>query len=110
MPRSSALAIALLLASPLDYAQQNNCGAIRAQIEAKIRSSGVSSFTLQVADAEAKLPGKVVGTCDLGSKKIVYNSSTVGTSASTPSRAKASEERILTECKDGSVTYGECKK
>ena len=110
MPRSSVLALALLLASSLGLAQQNNCGAIRAQIEAKIRSSGVSTFTVQVVDAEAKLPGKVVGTCDLGSKKIVYNSSTVAASASTPSKAKASEERILTECKDGSVTYGECKK
>jgi hypothetical protein len=110
MPRSSAFAIALLLSSPLGYAQQNNCGAIRTQIETKIRSSGVASFYLQVVDAEDKLPGKVVGTCDLGSKKIVYNSSTVSASASTPSKAKESVERILTECKDGSVTYGDCRK
>jgi hypothetical protein len=110
MIRSSVIATALLLASPFGYAQQNNCGAIRAQIEAKIRSSGVPSFTLQVVDSEAKLSGKVVGTCDLGSKKIVYNSGTVAASASTPSKTKASQERILTECKDGSVTYGECKK
>jgi hypothetical protein len=110
MPRSRAVAVAMLIASSCAHGQQNNCDTIRAQIEAKIRSSGVASFTLQVVEAEAKLAGKVVGTCDLGTKKIVYNSSTEPASAGTQHKAKASEERILTECKDGSVTYGECKK
>jgi hypothetical protein len=108
MPRSYAVPLAMLLLSPLSHAQPNNCGAIRAQIEAKIHKSGVASFTLQVVDADAKLAGKVVGTCDLGTKKIVYVSSPV--SAGVQSKASATEERILTECKDGSVTYGECKK
>jgi hypothetical protein len=110
MPRLSAVAIAILLASSATHGQQNNCGAIRAQIEAKIRNSGVASFTLQVVEAEVKLAGKVVGTCDLGTKKIVYNSSPEPASGGTQPKAKASEERILTDCKDGTVTYGECKK
>lgn len=108
MPRSYAVPLAVLLLSPLSHAQPNNCGAIRAQIEAKIRNAGVAGFTLQVVDADAKLVGKVVGTCDLGTKKIVYLSSPVPSGAQT--KASATEERILTECKDGSVTYGDCKK
>jgi hypothetical protein len=103
-----ATAIAALLLSPLSHAQQNNCAVIQAQIEAKIRSSGVASFALQIVDAETKLVGRVVGTCDLGTKKIVYSSSNATTSAS--AQSKATTERILTECKDGSITYGECKK
>lgn len=110
MPRSCAVAFAMLIASSFSHGQQNNCGAIRTQIESKIRSSGVESFTLQVVEAKVKLAGKVVGTCDLGTKKIVYDSSTEPASTGTQPKAMASEERILTECKDGSVTYGECKK
>ncbi len=110
MHRSIAVATVLLLAGSISHAQQNNCDAIRAQIEAKIRGSGVVGFTLQIVEADAKLTGKVVGTCDLGTKKIVYNPSAGPASAGTPPKAKAPEERILTECRDGTVTYGECKK
>ena len=110
MHRSIAVAIALLLAGSFSHGQQNNCGTIRAQIEAKIRGSGVASFSLQIVEADVKSAGKVVGTCDLGTKKIVYAPSAGPASDGTPPKANAPEERILTECKDGSVTYGECKK
>ena len=39
---------------------------------AKIKNNGVKEFTLTVVDADAKEDGKVVGTCDGGTKKIVY--------------------------------------
>lgn len=93
----------LLLALPASHAA-GNCDTIRAQIDTKIRSSGVVGFTLQVVDAESRFTGKVVGSCDLGTKRIVYHPS------SAPARARPGEERILTECKDGSVTYGECSR
>jgi len=32
----------------------------------------VDKFTLDVVDTEAQAEGKVVGTCDGGTKKIVY--------------------------------------
>ncbi len=112
MPRicAAAAAMTLLLVSPLSHAQPDNCEAIRAQIEAKIRGAGVASFSLRIVDAEAELAGEVVGTCGLGTKKIVYSRGAAPASASAPPEARPSGGRILTECKDGSVTYGACKK
>lgn len=98
----------LLLLSASSVAHAAGCDAIRAQIETKIRGSGVTSFALSVVEADAKASGKVVGTCELGTKKIVYTTSAT-TTARPPSRQ--TEERILTECKDGSVSMGgDCKK
>lgn len=105
MPRLPLVPTLLLLASASGHAG-SNCDAIRDQVEAKVRASGVTSFTLQVVDAQAKVAGKVVGSCDLGTRKIVYQQA----GASAPSAGKPRDERILTECKDGSVTYGNCPK
>ena len=97
----------LFLASSASSA--NNCDAIRSQIEAKVRASGVAGFTLSTVEADTRVAGRVVGTCDLGTKKIVYLAA--NPSASEQAQSKPPTERILTECKDGSVSLGgECKK
>ena len=97
MLRPYLTVVALLFASTSSYAS-NNCDSIRIQIDSRVRASGVTDFVLSVVDAGAKINGKVVGSCDLGTKKIVYNQ-------------RPLEERILTECKDGTVTVGgDCKK
>ena len=102
--------VALLLGSVASYAN-NNCESIRTQIDARVRAAGVTDFVLSVVEADAKIPGKVVGSCDLGTKKIVYNQPSSSASASARPKAKPAEEPILTECKDGSVTIGgDCKK
>ena len=49
------------------------CEELKGEIEAKIKKNGVDKFSLDVVDANADAKeGKVVGTCDGGSKKIVY--------------------------------------
>jgi hypothetical protein len=52
------------------------CDELKGEIEAKIKKNGVDKFSLDIVDsaAEAK-EGKVVGTCDGGTKKIVYKRS-----------------------------------
>ena len=62
-----ALSAALLGLAPAVGAAQT-CEAIQARIDAKIRASGVKAFTLRTVDAAAKVDGKVVGSCDLGSR------------------------------------------
>lgn len=93
---------ALLAIAPMCGAQ--TCEALRGQIDAKIRAGGVARFELEVVDAGATLPGRVVGRCDLGRRKIVYR----------PDAAPAVRPKpapILTECKDGSVSLGgDCRK
>ena len=61
-----------LVVSGSALAQRKDCGELKGEIEAKIKKNGVDKFTLDVLEADAQSDGKVVGTCDGGSKKIVY--------------------------------------
>ena len=66
-----AMVFLVLIASPA-VAQVKPCEELKAEIEAKIKNNGVKEFTLTIVDKDAAEDGKVVGTCDGGSKKIVY--------------------------------------
>ena len=52
--------------------QRKPCEELKAEIDAKIRKNGVETFSLEVLDKDAQAEGKVVGTCDGQTKKIVY--------------------------------------
>ena len=118
MLKAALISCALWLACAAAAAQ--TCEAIRAQIDQKVRATGTADFTLTTVPAESAAVGKLVGTCDLGTKKILYTR--VGPAASAPAvaaapavkpnRAKAAgAEPMLTECKDGSMSVGgDCKK
>ena len=66
-----ALVTGLVVSGPA-LAQRKDCGELKGEIEAKIKKNGVEKFTLDVLDKDAQADGKVVGTCDGGTKKIVY--------------------------------------
>ena len=68
---AAALVTGLVVSGPV-MAQKKDCGELKGEIEAKIKKNGVDKFTLDVVDTEAQAEGKVVGTCDGGTKKIVY--------------------------------------
>ena len=95
-----------------------SCEGLRAEVEFKIRGTGVTHFTVAIVEASASAPGKVVGNCDRGSKKLLYsqNNSAAGTKPAAepspaPVRPARKVEPILTECKDGSVEMNsDCKK
>jgi hypothetical protein len=61
-----------LVVSGSALAQRKDCGELKGEIEAKIKKNGVDKFSLDVLEADAQSDGKVVGTCEGGSKKIVY--------------------------------------
>ena len=68
---AAALITGLVVSGPA-LAQRKDCGELKGEIEAKIKKNGVDKFTLDVLEADAQSDGKVVGTCEGGSKKIVY--------------------------------------
>ncbi len=68
----AALVVVGLGLSGYAWAQRKDCEELKAEIEAKIKKNGVEKFTLDIVDADAQADGKVVGTCDGGTKKIVY--------------------------------------
>lgn len=87
----------------------SNCEAIRDQIDAKVRTSGVQRFALAIVEGQAKVTGRVVGTCDMGSRKIVYSTDTAAGGRAVVARPR--DEPLLTECKDGRVSVGgDCRK
>ena len=63
-------AVLMLVAYPA-FAQRKDCNELKSEIEAKIKANGVKVFSLEIIEGEAK-EGKVVGSCDGGTKKIVY--------------------------------------
>ncbi len=66
------LAVGLLSIAGTTMAAGKSCDDVKAQIDAKIKANGVSSYTLEAVDKGSAAGGKVVGTCDGGAKQIVY--------------------------------------
>jgi hypothetical protein len=67
-----AVVVGLAVSGPA-LAQRKDCAELKGEIEAKIKKNGVDKFSLDVIEVDAQEgDGKVVGTCDGGTKKIVY--------------------------------------
>ena len=65
-------ALALLaLALPV-IAAPKACEELQSEIDAKLQAKGVTGYTLEIVASDAATTGTVVGTCEKGSKKIVY--------------------------------------
>ncbi len=75
--------------SVLSVPAMASCDALKQEIDAKLQAKGVKSFTLEIQPVQSaakdaapaaasgvaaaqKGSGKVVGTCDGGSKQIIY--------------------------------------
>lgn len=48
------------------------CEELKSEIAAKTDAKGVSGYSLEIVDKGAASDGKVVGTCEGGTKEIVY--------------------------------------
>jgi hypothetical protein len=64
------LTLALIVGSV--EAGKQDCGELRSKIEAKLRSRGVGGFSLEIVEAGKAGGGRVVGTCDHDTHRIVY--------------------------------------
>lgn len=61
----------LLLAGPA-FAAGKSCDELKSEIAAKLDAKGVKGYELTIVANEAVADQKVVGSCEGGSKKIVY--------------------------------------
>ena len=66
------LALGLLSIAGTALAAGKPCEELKTEIAAKLDAKGVSGYTLEIVDKGASTGGKVVGTCEGGSKEIVY--------------------------------------
>ena len=58
------------------------CEKLKDEIAKKLDAKGVKGYTLEIAAKDKDAEGKIVGTCDGGTKKILYNRTSA--SAETP--------------------------
>ena len=70
--RKIALTLLFVVGATPVLAQPKDCSELKAEIDAKITANGVTAFTTTIVEKDADVDGKVVGTCDGGTKKIVY--------------------------------------
>ncbi|MCE4054623.1 DUF1161 domain-containing protein [Pseudomonas sp. Au-Pse12] len=66
------LAAALLSLAGTALAAGKPCEELKGEIAAKIDAKGAKHYSLEVVEKGAAADGKVVGTCEAGSKEIVY--------------------------------------
>ncbi|MBY8935465.1 MULTISPECIES: DUF1161 domain-containing protein [Pseudomonas] len=68
-----ALAVIGLALTGSAFAAPKPCEELKAEIEAKIQAQGVTSYTLEVVtNDEVHDQNMVVGSCENGTKKIIY--------------------------------------
>lgn len=76
-------------AKPATQAAAKPCEDLKSEIAAKLDAKGVKSYTLDIVEKDKEVAeGKAVGTCEGGTKKIVYKR---GAAAETTSAAPAKE-------------------
>lgn len=103
------------------------CEPLRERIEAQVVAAGATDYVVVVLDIDTPAPGKVVGTCARGDRKIVYASGEEARQIRerlaamapvpavipapvpvpvAPPKTAAVDPDMITECRDGSVVYG----
>lgn len=71
MYKAITAGILLALAATPALARKS-CEELKGEIEAKLKAKGVTAYTLEIVGKDEQKEGRVVGTCDGGTKKIVY--------------------------------------
>jgi len=80
----------LLFASLSAYAQAAKpCEELKADIAKKMDANHVKSYTLDIVDKDKDAEGKIVGTCDGATKKIVYQRTPTATPAPAAAASKS---------------------
>jgi Protein of unknown function (DUF1161) len=70
MRKLIAVAVLLMLATPAFAAKP--CDELKSEIDAKLKAKGVENYTLEIVANDEVKDQTVVGSCDGGTKKIVY--------------------------------------
>ncbi|KJK15535.1 DUF1161 domain-containing protein [Pseudomonas sp. NPDC087612] len=66
------VAIGLMTLAGTALAAGKPCEELKGEIAAKLDAKGVSGYSLEIVDKGAAADGKVVGSCEGGTKEIVY--------------------------------------
>lgn len=70
---AKSLVFAALCTAASGASAAKPCDELKSEIEAKLQSKGVTAYTLTIVAKTDAGEGKVVGSCEGGSKSIVYS-------------------------------------
>lgn len=66
------MALGLMTLAGTALAAGKPCEELKSEIAAKIDANGAHGYSLEIVDKGTATDGKVVGTCEGGTKEIVY--------------------------------------
>jgi hypothetical protein len=79
----------LCFASALAFADgPKPCEVLKSEIAKKLDANGSKNYTLEIVPKDQEAVGKVVGSCDGGTKKIVYSKTTTPPATPAPAAKK----------------------
>src|SRR6266700_1612604 len=81
----AAIGVLLFVSAPAHAQAAKPCEELKDEITKKLDAKGVKGYTLDIVAKDKDAEGKIVGTCDGDTKKILYNR------ASAPVAAPAKE-------------------
>jgi len=68
----AAIGVLLFVSVPAHAQTAKPCEELKDEIAKKLDAKGVKGYTLKIAAKDKDAEGKVVGTCDGDTKKIIY--------------------------------------
>jgi hypothetical protein len=69
----AAIGVLSFVSAPAHAQGPKPCEELKDEISKKLDAKGVKGYTLEIVAKDKDAEGKVVGTCDGGTKKIVYS-------------------------------------
>jgi outer membrane lipoprotein-sorting protein len=82
------IAVALFVSAPAFAQAAKPCEELKSEIAKKLEANNVKAYSLEIVDKAKDADGKVVGTCDGGTRKIVYCRTTTPAQAAATAAAK----------------------
>ena len=83
-----ASAAVLFLSGSAHAQAAKPCEDLKSEIAQKLDAKGVKSYTLEIVAKDKDAEGKVVGTCEGGTKKIWYRREAASTETAPPAEPK----------------------
>ena len=83
-----ATAAVLFLSGSAHAQAAKPCEDLKSEIAQKLDAKGVKSYSLEIVDKDKDAEGKVVGTCEGGTKKIMYRKAAASTETTPPAESK----------------------